>query len=154
MGETLTLESRRDQMPELTEARPATPPPGGGFLLSPAGSERIFTPEDLTEEQRAIYAAADKFAVERVVANAERIEHKEPGLLRALLREAGELGLLGLSVPEEHGGVAQDETSSMLVTEAMAKLGSWSVTFGAQTGIGTLPIVYFGTPEQKRRYLP
>jgi alkylation response protein AidB-like acyl-CoA dehydrogenase len=142
-------------MPETAGMHAAAPlPPGGGFLLSPAASEPIRTPEALSDDHRAIYATAEKFALERVVANAERIEHKDHAFLRTLLREAGELGLLGLSIPEEYGGLAQDETTSVLVAEAMAKLGSWSVTFGAQTGIGTLPIVYFGTPEQKRRFLP
>ncbi|BDG08771.1 acyl-CoA dehydrogenase family protein [Anaeromyxobacter paludicola] len=138
--------------PELVTDPPL--PPGGGFLLVPAGSERIRTPEDLTEEQREFYKVADKFSRERVIASADRIEHKDYELLRALLREAGDLGLLSLDVPEAYGGLAQDETTSMLVTEAMARNGSWSVTFGAQVGIGTLPIVYFGTEAQKRRYLP
>ena len=128
--------------------------PGGGFLVTPAGSERIQTPDDFTEDQRAFHAAARKFALERVATSAERIERKEDGLLRRLIREAGDLGLLGLDVPEAYGGLGQDETSSMLVTEAMSVLGSWSVTFGAQVGIGTLPVVYFGTPAQKERYLP
>ncbi len=128
--------------------------PGGGFLLAPVGSERIRTPDMFTEEQRAFYRTASDFANRRVVANAERIEKKDYPFLRQLLREAGELGLLGLDVPEAYGGLAQDETSSMLVAEAMARLGSWSVTFGAQVGIGTLPIAYFGTEAQKARYLP
>jgi alkylation response protein AidB-like acyl-CoA dehydrogenase len=129
-------------------------PPGGGFLLAPAGTDRVATPQDFTEEQRAVHAAAERFALERVVANTARIEGKDHGFLRALLREAGELGFLGVTLPEEYGGLAQDQTTSLLVTEAMAKLGSWSVTFGAQSGIGTLPIAYFGTEAQKRRYLP
>jgi alkylation response protein AidB-like acyl-CoA dehydrogenase len=129
-------------------------PPGGGFLLSPVGTEPIRTPDDFTDDQRAFFRTAEKFANERVLANSERIDRKDHPFLRQLLREAGELGLLGLDVPEEYGGLAQDETSSMLVTEAMAKQGSWSVTFGAQVGIGTLPIVYFGTEAQKQKYLP
>ena len=128
--------------------------PGGGFLLTPAGPERIRTPDDFTAEQRAFFRTAEKFALERVHANAERIEQKDFGFLRQLLREAGELGLLAIDVPEAYGGLAQDLTSSLLVTEAMAKNGSWSVTFGVQVGVGTLPIVYFGTEEQKRKYLP
>ncbi len=133
---------------------PPSLPPGGGFLLAPVGSERIRTADDFTDDQRAFFKTAEKFALERVVASAEQIERKDFPLLRRLLREAGELGLLGLEVPEAYGGLAQDETSSMLVTEAMAKNGSWSVTFGAQSGIGTLPIVYFGSEAQKQRYLP
>ena len=129
-------------------------PPGGGFLLSPVGQERIRTPQDFTEDQRAFFRTAEKFAQERILAHAALIEKKDYALVRQLLCEAGELGLLGLDVPEAYGGLAQDLTSSMLVTEAMAKLGSWSVTFGAQVGIGSLPIVYFGTEAQKRKYLP
>ncbi|GEJ55368.1 acyl-CoA dehydrogenase family protein [Anaeromyxobacter diazotrophicus] len=129
-------------------------PPGGGFLLAPVGQERIRTPDDFTEDQRAFFRTAEQFAEERVLANAARIEKKDYPFVRQLLREAGELGLLGLDVPEAYGGLGQDETSSMLVTEAMARLGAWSVTFGAQVGIGSLPIVYFGTEAQKRRYLP
>ena len=131
-----------------------TLPPGGGFLLSPVGQERIRTPDDFTEEQRAFFQAAQKFADERIWQNAQKLDHKDYALLRQLIREAGDLGLLGLDVPEAYGGLAQDETSSMLVTEAMARQGSWSVTFGAQVGIGSLPIVYFGTEAQKQKYLP
>ncbi len=138
--------------PELATSLPL--PPGGGFLLVPVGSERIRTPDDLNEQQREFYRVADRFSRERVVANADRIERKDYELLRGLLREAGALGLLSLDVPEAYGGLSQDLTTSMLVTEAMSRNGSWSVTFGAQVGIGTLPIVYFGTEEQKRRYLP
>ena len=129
-------------------------PPGGGFLLAPVGSQRIGTPEDFTDDQREFYRAAHKFALDRVVGNADRIEAKEFPLVRQILREAGELGFLGLDIPEEHGGLAQDVTSSVLLAEAMTVLGSWSVIFGAQVGIGSLPIVYFGTPEQQARYLP
>ena len=127
---------------------------GCGFLLAPAGSERTQTPEAISAEQRAFFRAAERFALERVNANAERIERKDYGFLRQLLREAGDLGLLAIDVPEAYGGLALDLTSSALVTDAMAKNGSWSVTFGVQVGVGTLPIVYFGTEEQKRRYLP
>jgi alkylation response protein AidB-like acyl-CoA dehydrogenase len=142
------MATRPDQLP--------TPPlpPGGGFLLTPCGEDRIRTPDDLTEEHREFYKVASAFAVERVLANADRIERKDFPLLRALLREAGELGLLGLDVPEAYGGLAQSMTASMLVTEAMARNGSWSVTFGAQVGIGSLPIAYFGTEAQKAKYLP
>jgi alkylation response protein AidB-like acyl-CoA dehydrogenase len=129
-------------------------PPGGGFLLAPAGTEKVFAPEDFTEEQREFYRAAHKFATERVYASAEKIEKKDFATVRALLREAGELGYLSLDIPEEYGGLAQDETTNVLVAEAMTVLGTWSVVFGAQVGIGSLPIVYFGTAAQKKKYLP
>jgi alkylation response protein AidB-like acyl-CoA dehydrogenase len=129
-------------------------PPGGGFLLTPCGSERIRTPDDFSEDQREFFKASEKFAVERVQSSAERIDRKDNAFLRQLLKEAGDLGLLGLDIAEEYGGIAQSITASMLVTEAMARNGSWSVTFGAQVGIGTLPIAYFGTDAQKAKYLP
>jgi alkylation response protein AidB-like acyl-CoA dehydrogenase len=136
----------------MTEAAPLAM--GGGFLLSPAGSEPIRTSDDFTDDQRAFHDAAQRFSLERVLANAARIERKDLAFLRGLLKEAGDLGFLGVDVPEEYGGLGQDLTTSVLVTEAMAKLGSWSVTFGAQAGIGTLPIVHFGTEAQKRRFVP
>jgi alkylation response protein AidB-like acyl-CoA dehydrogenase len=129
-------------------------PPGGGFLLAPVGSERIQAPEDFTAEQLDFYRAARKFAVDRVLPSTAAIEHKDFDVVRKLLREAGELGFLSLDVPEAHGGLAQDETTNVLVAEAMTVLGAWSVIFGAQVGIGSLPIVYFGTDAQKARYLP
>ena len=136
-------------------ADPATTfPPGGGFLVAPVGSRRIDTPEDVGEEQREFYRAARKFALERVLANAARIEQKDFALVRELLREAGGLGFLGLDIPEEHGGLAQDLTTAVLMAEAMTVLGAWSVILGVQNGIGVLPIVYFGTPAQQARYLP
>ncbi len=129
-------------------------PPGGGFLLAPVGSERIQAPEDFTSDQLEFYRAARKFAVERVLASADAIERKDFQVIRKLLREAGELGFLSLDTPEAYGGLAQDETTNVLVAEAMTVLGAWSVIFGAQVGIGSLPIVHFGTEAQKARYLP
>jgi alkylation response protein AidB-like acyl-CoA dehydrogenase len=129
-------------------------PPGGGFLLASAGTERILTPEDFTEEQREFYRAASKFAAERVVKNAKRIEEKDFALDRQLVREAGELGFLGIDVPEAYGGLDESKTTSAVVADAMTVLGTWSVIYGAQVGIGSLPIVYFGTEAQKQKYLP
>jgi len=129
-------------------------PPGGGFLLAEVGAASIHTPDSFTSDQRDFFRTARKFGLERVVPAADAIEAKDFPTVRRLFREAGELGLLSLDVPEEHGGLAQDVTTSVLVAEAMTVLGSWSVMFGAQVGIGTLPIVYFGTREQQARYLP
>jgi len=129
-------------------------PPGGGFLLAEVGAVSIHTPDRFTSDQRDFFRTARKFGLERVVPAADAIEAKDFPTVRRLFREAGELGLLSLDVPEEHGGLAQDITTSVLVAEAMTVLGSWSVMFGAQVGIGTLPIVYFGTREQQARYLP
>ena len=129
-------------------------PPGGGFLLAEVGAAPIDTPDLFTSDQREFFRTARKFGMERVVPAADAIEAKDFPTVRRLFREAGELGLLSLDVPEEHGGLAQGMTTSALVAEAMTVLGSWSVMFGAQVGIGTLPIVYFGTPEQQAKYLP
>jgi alkylation response protein AidB-like acyl-CoA dehydrogenase len=133
---------------------PAPPPLGGGFLLAPVGSRRVRTPEDVDETQRALLRAADRFAVDRVQANADRIETRDLPFLRQLLQEAGELGLLGMEVPETYGGLGLDAVSSLLVTEAMSRSGSWAATWGVHSGVGTLPLAWFGTEEQKRRWLP
>jgi alkylation response protein AidB-like acyl-CoA dehydrogenase len=129
-------------------------PGGGGFLLEEVGSRRITTPESLSEEQRLYFKTALQFCREQVLPRAAAIEAKDNGLLRSLVHAAGELGLLGLDLPEVYGGLQAEKTTSMLVAEANGLNGSWSVTFSAHTGIGTLPIAWFGTAEQKRRWLP
>jgi alkylation response protein AidB-like acyl-CoA dehydrogenase len=130
------------------------PPRGGGFLLEPTGSRPVVTPESLDETQRALRRAVSQFARERVAACSQRLEQREPGLMRALLREAGDLGFLGAESPEAYGGSGLSAVSSLLVVEAMARSGSWSVAWGVHSGVGTLPIAWFGTEEQKRRWLP
>ncbi|MCC6337692.1 MAG: acyl-CoA dehydrogenase family protein [Myxococcales bacterium] len=127
---------------------------GGSFLLSPVGSVEVMSPEFFSAEQKAFFETASRFSREEVLPKAERIEHKDFALLRELLRKAGEVGLLGIDVPEAHGGSGLEKTTSLLVAEAKSMLGSWSVTFGAQTCIGTLPIVFFGSEAQKAKYLP
>ena len=144
-------------MAETTAGNPSAAsylPIGGGFLLAEVGAQAIDTPDAFTHEQREFFRTARKFGRERIVPASPAIESKDFPTIRALLREAGELGLLSLDVPEEFGGLAQDLTTSALVAEAMTVQGSWSVVFGAHVGIGTLPIVYFGTHEQQARYLP
>jgi alkylation response protein AidB-like acyl-CoA dehydrogenase len=127
---------------------------GGDFLFAPVGSVPFMTPEQFTEEQRQFFATGADFVRRDVLPAADRIEQKDNELLRRLLAKAGELGLLGVDVPEHLGGLGLDKTTSMLVGESQAGYGSWAATFGAHTGIGTLPIVFFGTPEQKAKYLP
>lgn len=138
----------------MSSASPASSSRGGAFLFTEVGATPIPTPEHFTEEQRAYFQTALRFVNEQIVPKAEQIEKKDNALLRDLLREAGELGLLMLDIPEAYGGLGANKTSSMLVSEAGARNGSWSVTHGAHVGIGSLPIVWFGTPEQKQRYLP
>jgi alkylation response protein AidB-like acyl-CoA dehydrogenase len=127
---------------------------GGAFLLEPACDARIFTPEDFTEDQRALYRTAAEFSTNEVTPRAKDIENKAPGVLVGLLKKAGELGFLMIDIPEAYGGLGLTKVTSMLATEALRRVGSFSVTVGAHTGIGTLPIVYYGTEEQKKKYLP
>jgi alkylation response protein AidB-like acyl-CoA dehydrogenase len=123
----------------LEQDRPGELPVGGAFLFKDVGSVRIVTPEVFTEEQRLYLKTALQFSEEQVLPHAEKIEARDHGLLKELLRRAGELGLLMVDIPEAHGGLGLDKTTSLLIAEAMSQLGSWSVTFGAHTGIGTLP---------------
>jgi alkylation response protein AidB-like acyl-CoA dehydrogenase len=127
---------------------------GGLWLMQPLGTQSIFSAEQLTEEQVAFAETAAAFVEGEVLPVQVQIDQKEPGLLVKLLRQAGELGLLMLDIPERHGGLGTDKTTSMLVTEHMAKQASWAVTMGAHVGIGSLPIVFFGSDEQKAKYLP
>ena len=127
---------------------------GGTFLLDPVGSYRIFTLEDLTEEQREMKAVAMRFASEQVLPHIADIEAKKPGLMRSLLQQAGELGLLGIEIPDKYDGLEQDKTTSMLIAATLARCASFAVSMGAHVGIGTLPLVYYGTVEQKQKYLP
>lgn len=127
---------------------------GGSFLITEIDPESIFTPEDFTEEQMMFAKTADDFVENEVIANIERTEAKEDGVMVGLLKKAGELGLLMIDIPEKYGGLELDKATSMLVTEIIAKGASFATTFGGHVGIGTLPIVFFGTEEQKQKYLP
>jgi alkylation response protein AidB-like acyl-CoA dehydrogenase len=127
---------------------------GGAFLIEPVGRKAVMAPEFFTDEHQAFFETAHRFSAEEVVPKAARIEAKDFALLRELLARAGELGLLGVDIEEKYGGSGLDKTTTMLVAEAKSLLGSWSVTFAAQTCIGTLPIAWFGTEAQKQKYLP
>jgi alkylation response protein AidB-like acyl-CoA dehydrogenase len=134
--------------------RVAEEPQGGDFLFLPVGATQFVTPEQFTGEQRQFFATGVDFVKSEVIPATDRLERKDNALLRKLLAKAGELGLLAVDVPEEFGGLGLDKTTSMLVGESQSGYGSWATTFGAHVGIGTLPIVFFGTPEQKAKYLP
>ncbi|MBL8915268.1 MAG: acyl-CoA dehydrogenase family protein [Archangium sp.] len=125
---------------------------GGEFLVRSVGT--VMSPESFTSEQRALAMTAQRFAREEVLPHAARIEAKDFPFLRDLLRKAGEVGLLGVDIAETYGGLELDKTTSLLVASANSVLGSWSVTFGAQTSIGTMPIAYFGNDAQKAQWLP
>jgi alkylation response protein AidB-like acyl-CoA dehydrogenase len=128
--------------------------PGGGFLLEPTGSARILTPEMLGDEQRMMKETAEDFMRREVEPRIGEIEEKKSGVMREILRKAGEVGLLGHDVPEAYGGLGGDKTSSSLIFEAASRVGSFAVSYGAHVGIGSMPLVLFGNPEQKQRYLP
>ncbi|SFS51516.1 acyl-CoA dehydrogenase family protein [Paenibacillus sp. 453mf] len=127
---------------------------GGSFVIDKADLDRILTPEDFTEEHRMIAETVHDFIDGEVVTRDEEIEKLNYDLTVELLRKAGELGLLGADVPEEFGGIGLDKVSSTIISESLAKGSSFALSFGAHVGIGTLPIVFFGTREQKEKYLP
>ncbi|WP_096436775.1 acyl-CoA dehydrogenase family protein [Alteribacter populi] len=127
---------------------------GGGFLLESIDADRVFTPEDFTEEHTMIAKTTEDYIVNKVVPEVDKIEEHQFEISVKLLKEAGELGLLGADVPEEYGGIGLDKISSSLITEKFALAGSFSLSHGAHVGIGSLPIVFFGTDEQKKQYLP
>jgi butyryl-CoA dehydrogenase len=128
--------------------------PGGSFLLESRTPAEIFTPEDLNEEQRQIAATAMRFAREEVLPAMVAVEAKRPGAMVALLRKAAELGFTAVDVPEEYGGMGMDKITSSLITDHISVLASFSTAFGAHIGIATLPLAWYGTEEQKQRYLP
>ncbi len=127
---------------------------GGSFLLEASRPQDTFSPEDFTDEHRAIARTTDEFWKQDVAPKLEALQHQEPGVAVALLRQAGKLGLTGVTVPEKYGGMEMDLISAMIVAEGLAKDGSYAAWHGAHSGIGTLPLLLFGTEEQKQRYLP
>ena len=127
---------------------------GGSFLIEETTADDIFTPEDFSEEQTMIRDMTEQFVEEEVLPQVEKIEHKDWDVTIKLLKRCGELGLLGIEVPENYGGENLDKVSAMIVAEKMARVASFAVSYGGHSGIGTLPIVYFGREEHKRKYLP
>jgi len=127
---------------------------GGSFLIESRTPSEVFTPEDQSPEQRQIAATAAQFAREEIEPAADAIEAKEPGVMRGLLARAAELGFTSVEIPEEYGGMGLDKISSTIVTDHISMLASFSTAFGAQTGIGILPLIWYGTEEQKQKYLP
>ena len=127
---------------------------GGEFLIKETEANDIFIPEEWNEEQLMIAKSCRDFLAQNVWPNLDRIDAQEEGLMVDLLNKAGELGLLGISVPEEFGGFGKDFITSMLVTEVLGTGHSFAVAISAHTGIGTLPILYYGTEAQKAKYIP
>ncbi|MBC8489371.1 MAG: acyl-CoA dehydrogenase family protein [Bacteroidetes bacterium] len=127
---------------------------GGEFLIKETDSQDVFIPEEFDEEQRMIAQTCEDFLETEVYPILERIDQQEEGLMRRLIHKSGELGLLGISVPEKYDGFEQSFVTSMLASESMGSGYSFSVAYSAHTGIGTLPVVYYGNEEQKQKYLP
>ncbi|MCU1241002.1 MAG: Butyryl-CoA dehydrogenase [Candidatus Acidoferrum typicum] len=127
---------------------------GGSFLLESPLPGDVFTPADLTDDQKLIGQTAEEFVVKEVLPLAKDLENKKAGLMPSLVKKGGELGLMGGGVPEEYGGAGLDKIATTVLTEKLSIYGGFAVTHGAHAGIGTLPIVYFGTEEQKKKYLP
>ena len=127
---------------------------GGEFLIRETFANEIYTPEDYNEEQKMIAQTCLDFIRQEVEPHLDRIDKMEEGLMPSLLEKAGELGMLGMSVPAEFGGMGVDFPTSMLATEYTGRGHSFSVAYGAHTGIGTLPILYYGNDEQKQKYIP
>ena len=134
--------------------RAAAEVPGAIWLVAPAGSVPQFTGADFTDDDRLYAKTAEDFVRNEVLPRLEEIESKEAGVMPALLKRAGELGLLMVDIPEKYGGLGLRKATSMLVSEHGALCASFSVSWGAHTGIGTLPLVYYGTEAQKQTYLP
>src|ERR1700675_1897361 len=137
-----------------TTTVPSTKVSGGSFLLESRRPDKVFTPEDFTEQHQLIGQTAEEFAVNEILPNAEKIEHKDFSISRELLKKAGELGLSGVEIPEAYGGLEMDKVTSAVIADHIAKYAGFATTWGAHSGIGLLPIVYFGTEEQKKKYLP
>jgi alkylation response protein AidB-like acyl-CoA dehydrogenase len=127
---------------------------GASWLVAPVGAHPQFTGADFTETDLLYAKTAEDFVRNEILPKLDEIEAKKEGLMPALLKRAGELGLLMVDIPEAYGGLGLHKTTSMLVSERGALCASFSVSWGAHTGIGTLPIVYYGSEEQKQRYLP
>jgi alkylation response protein AidB-like acyl-CoA dehydrogenase len=128
--------------------------PGGSFLVGQTAPEGVFTPEELTDDQRLVRKTVEEFVDQEVLPKTKELEAHDWALSRQLLRRAGDLGFLGADVPEEHGGQGLDKLTSLVIKDAMGAAGAFGVTAGAHSGIGTLPIVFFGTEAQKQKYLP
>jgi len=137
-----------------TTAIPKAKISGGSFLLEERQPSEVFTPEDFTEQHRLIGQTAEEFAVNEILPNVEKIEHKEFQVTRDLLKKAGDLGLSGAEIPEAYGGLEMDKVTAAVIADHIAKYAGFATTWGGHSGIGTLPIVYFGTEEQKKTYLP
>ena len=147
------MKAAHDGMPGAATAAPAVGR-GGSWLLEETSPSDVFTPEKLSDEHRLMAQTTDEFVDGELLPALDRLEAKDWDLARALLRRAGDLGLLGIPVAEEYGGLDLDKASSLVVVERIARSASFATTFGGQANLCILPLVLFGTPEQKQQYLP
>ncbi len=138
----------------ITETKKAAVLKGGEFLIKETGAASVFIPEDITEDQKLMAESAKEFVDKEIWPRLDAIDHQEEGLTVSLLEKAGELGLLGTAVPEKYGGLGEDFNTNTFISMEMGASHSFGVSFAAHTGIGTLPILYYGTEEQKQKYLP
>src|SRR5256714_105012 len=127
---------------------------GGEFLIAEQTAAEVFTPEDLTDEQRMIGDTTREFVDNEVHPQLPAMEQHAWEVARDLIRKGGELGLLGATIPEEYGGLGLDQTSGVVIAEMMGRAGGFGTTFGAQTSIGLLPILYFGSEDLKQTWIP
>jgi len=127
---------------------------GGEYLIKETLASDIFIPEEFNEEQKMIAQSCQDFIDSEVLTVIDKLDKMEPGLMSSVMKKSGELGLLAISIPEEYNGFGQSFITSMLASDIMGGGGSYSVAFSAHTGIGTLPILYYGNEEQKQKYLP
>jgi alkylation response protein AidB-like acyl-CoA dehydrogenase len=127
---------------------------GGSFLLESPLPQDVFTPADLSDDQKLIGQTAEEFVTKEVMPLVKELENKKPGLMAEMVRKGAELGIMSGGIPEEYGGAGLDKIATTVLTEKLSIYGGFAVTHGAHAGIGTLPIVYFGTEEQKKKYLP
>src|ERR1700734_1794386 len=127
---------------------------GGAFLITSCRPEDIFTPADVSDDQRLVGQTAEEFVQKEVVPEIPALEQHKEGLMAQMLKKAGEIGLLGGAIPAEYGGSGLDKVSSTVLAEKLSAYGSFAVSHGGHAGIGTIPIVYFGTEAQKKKYLP
>src|ERR1700685_2332963 len=136
-----------------TTALPNTRILGGSFLLESRRTDEVFTPDDFNEQQQLIGQTAEEFTVNEILPNVEKMEHKDFSISRNLLKKAGEWGLSGVEIPEAYGGLELDKVTAAVIADHIAQYAGFATTWGAHSGIGLLPIVYFGTEEQKNKYL-
>jgi alkylation response protein AidB-like acyl-CoA dehydrogenase len=137
-----------------TTAIPKTRISGGSFLLESRRTDEVFTPEDFTEQQQLIGQTAEEFTVNEILPNVEKMERKNFSISRNLIKKAGELGLTSVEIPEAYGGLDMDKVTAAVIADHIAQYAGFATTWGAHSGIGLLPLVYFGTDDQKKKYLP